>query len=182
MKTLKVIATSAALMLGATGFAFADADRGHGTQQSGMAKGMNGDQADMMQRMMPMMMNMHARMTGGGMGMMGNGGRPGMAMMDRDMMKMMMGPGMMGTPSPDDVRTAMQARLGEFDANGDGSLSLSEFETLHSAMIRETMVDRFQYLDADGDGAVSTAEMTAPAGRMKMPVNIDAMPMGDTDN
>jgi hypothetical protein len=71
-----------------------------------------------------------------------------------------------GIVSPEELRTGLQAKLGEFDADGDGSLSISEFETLHSAMIRETMVDRFQYLDADGDGIVTAGEMTAPADVM----------------
>jgi Ca2+-binding EF-hand superfamily protein len=56
--------------------------------------------------------------------------------------------------------------LTEFDSDGDSTLSIAEFETLHSAMIRETMVDKFQHLDADGDGAVTAEEMTAPAEMM----------------
>jgi Ca2+-binding EF-hand superfamily protein len=136
---------------------------------------MTGDQTDMMQKMMPMMMGMHARM-------MDHGDRPGMAMMDRGMMQMMMGPGMMGVPSAEEATAAMQARLSEFDADGDGSLSLSEFETLHSAMIRESMVDRFQHLDADGDGTVSPSEMVAPAGRMSMRERMSAMSTDNSDN
>ena len=183
MQTFKILATSATLLLAATGVAFAQAGHGHGAQQPGKATTpsnsrsgpMTGDHTDMMQKMMPMMMGMHARM-------MDHGDRPGMAMMDRGMMQMMMGPGMMGVPSAEEATAAMQARLSEFDADGDGSLSLSEFETLHSAMIRESMVDRFQHLDADGDGAVSPSEMVAPAGRMNMRERMGAMSTDNSDN
>jgi Ca2+-binding EF-hand superfamily protein len=120
---------------------------------------------NMMKMMMPMMMQMHSKMMDGGAGKMN--GR-GMAMMDRDMMQMMMGPGMMADPSEKDASGMMQKRMAEFDADGDGSLSLAEFEALHAAMIRETAVDRFQHLDADGDGRVTEAEMGAPAQRMNM--------------
>lgn len=183
MQTFKILATSATLLLGATAAAFAQSGHGHGAQQPGMAMGqssgqsgpMAGGQGDMMQKMMPMMMGMHA-------GMMDQGDKPGMAMMDRGMMQMMMGPGMIGAPSTEEAAAAMQARLTEFDADGNGSLSLSEFEALHSAMIRESMVDRFQHLDADGDGAVTPAEMAAPAGRMNMREKMGAMPIGGTGN
>jgi Ca2+-binding EF-hand superfamily protein len=87
----------------------------------------------------------------------------------------MMGGGMMqmfdadgdGTVTPEELRTQLQASLTEYDGNGDGSLSIAEFEILHSAMIREAMVDRFQYLDANGDGAITAEEMTAPATKME---------------
>ena len=62
----------------------------------------------------------------------------------------------------------MLSRLTEFDADGDGTLSLSEFETLHAALARETTVDQFQHLDADGDGKITQTEMVAPARRMEM--------------
>ncbi|MDX5370601.1 MAG: calcium-binding protein, partial [Alphaproteobacteria bacterium] len=71
-------------------------------------------------------------------------------------------------PEPEAARATMLARLAEFDADGDGSLSLAEFEALHAAMIRETMVDRFQHLDADGNGRITESEMGAPARRMEM--------------
>jgi len=61
----------------------------------------------------------------------------------------------------------MQAKLTEYDSDGDGTLSIAEFETLHSAMIREKMVDKFQQLDADGDGAITSDEMIAPAKKME---------------
>ena len=69
--------------------------------------------------------------------------------------------------STTDAGNMMQARLAEFDADGDGSLSLAEFEALHTTMIRDMTVDRFQHLDADGDGRVTADEMGAPARRME---------------
>jgi Ca2+-binding EF-hand superfamily protein len=54
------------------------------------------------------------------------------------------------------------------DKNGDGAVTLDEFEAFHSMMIRNRMVDRFQHLDENGDGMVTSDEMEAPANRMKM--------------
>jgi Ca2+-binding EF-hand superfamily protein len=157
-KLLAVTALAATLIASAS---FADSHHGHKGQPGG------NDRAGMM-------------MQGGGQGMMGNMGDMSdmMGMMHRMHGNMMgddmMGGGMMqmfdadgdGTVTPDELRTQLQAKLTENDADGNGSLSIAEFETLHSAMIREMMVDRFQQLDADGDGAVTSEEMTAPADKM----------------
>jgi hypothetical protein len=179
MKTLPTLAMALALSLATTGMTLADDRHGHGAPASGaetrltdaQLAPMAGGQADMMSGMMQSMMRMHAQMMGGGMPMIGGPG--GMAGMDRDMMQMMMsgdmmGSGMAGTQSAADSGSTMRARLAEFDADGDGNLSLAEFETLHAAMIRELTVDRFQHLDADGDGLVTADEMGAPARRMEM--------------
>ena len=142
---------------------FADSDHGH--QGSKFQQGaMMGNQGGMMggqqghQGMRQMMMKMHGQMMGGGM--MGGGKMGGMGYMkgmdaDGD-----------GTVSPDEMRAGLDTKLKEFDANGDGTLSIDEFEALHSAAIREKMVDRFQMLDSDGDGMVTAGEMAAPADRM----------------
>ncbi|MCF6305078.1 MAG: calcium-binding protein [Rhodobacteraceae bacterium] len=103
--------------------------------------------------MMQMMMQMHSQMKAGGM----TGGFGDMRRFDSD------GD---GTVSQAEAEAGLAAKLAEFDANGDGSLSIAEFETLHSAAIREQMVDRFQALDNDGDGIVTSQEMAAPAARM----------------
>ncbi len=50
------------------------------------------------------------------------------------------------------------ARLAEFDADKNGTLSLQEYEQLWLDAMRERMVDQFQRHDDDGDGAVTTAE------------------------
>ena len=142
---------------------------------TGMMEGMDG--------MMDMMQRMHGNMMGGGMmGVMGpmGGGMTKMLDADGD-----------GKVTPEEMRTQLQAKLAEYDGDGDGSLSIAEFETLHSAMIREMMVDRFQHLDADGDGSITAEEMTAPADKMeRMQKMRDAMGqmepgdgpgMGDSD-
>ena len=71
MQTFKILATSATLLLGATGAAFAQAGHGHGAQQPGVATGtsdsesgpMTGDQTDMMQKMMSMMIMVRKMMN-----------------------------------------------------------------------------------------------------------------------
>lgn len=180
--TLFAAITLTATALG--GAASADSHHGHGAQpgvksgpgmtQSG-APGMMGMMGNM-DGMMDMMQRMHGNMMGGGMmGPMGGG-----------MMQMFDADGD-GTVTPEEMRTQLQAKLAEYDSDGDGTLSIAEFETLHSAMIRETMVDRFQFLDADGDGMVTAEEMAAPAKMMEraqmMRSNMGQPPMqrGDAD-
>ncbi|MEW4461927.1 Ca2+-binding EF-hand superfamily protein [Labrenzia sp. MBR-25] len=167
MKIFPMIAAAMILSVATPGLALADSEHGHGaSEQSAEETGPMGGQAGMMQNMMRMMMQMHGQMMENNM--QGQGGGNPMAMMDGKMMRMMMGGDMMGAPGAGEGRTNMLSRLKEFDADGDGTLSLSEFETLHAAMIRDTTVDRFQHLDADGDGKITEAEMAAPARRMKM--------------
>jgi Ca2+-binding EF-hand superfamily protein len=96
----------------------------------------------------------------------------GMDMMDRDMMGMMT----QGVTSDEPMDMMMRSQMGEFDENDDGALSLGEFESLHSAMLRDLMVDRFQHLDADGDGMISEAELEGAGSRM------DALRGMGTDN
>ncbi|MFC6639904.1 EF-hand domain-containing protein [Sulfitobacter sediminilitoris] len=152
----------AATALAATvigGAAFAETHHGHKckTGSNEQAAMMHNGGPEMM-GMMGMMKRMHGEMMSGGMmGSMGPMGGNMMQMFDAD------GD---GTVTPDEMRTQLQAKLTEFDSDGDGALSIAEFETLHSAMIREMMVDKFQHLDADGDGAVTAEEMTAPAEMM----------------
>ena len=107
---------------------------------------------------MEMMEHMH-QMMGGHAGMMS--GMHGAGMMfanDED------GDGIV---TPDEIRSTLETLRAKYDANNDGVLSLDEFEVLHSALIRETMVDRFQHLDADGDGSVTEEEMLAPADQLE---------------
>lgn len=125
-----------------TGAAFAESNHDHN------GKAGSNDQAVMMQDDCPMMKQMHGGMMGGGM----------MQKLDTD------GD---GTVTPDEMRAQLQAKLTEYDKNADGNLSIAEFEALHSAMIREMMVDKFQHLDADGDGAITSEEMTAHADMME---------------
>ncbi|WP_238323509.1 EF-hand domain-containing protein [Actibacterium atlanticum] len=157
----------------------------------GQAAMMGGDHHEMMQGMMKMMMQMHGGMMGGGMNQMGAAGTMGgtgpMGMMDQDMMALMRGPMMGrfdadadgdGLISGEEAHGKLQSMHADADTNGDGSLTLEEFEALHGEIIRSMMVDRFQHLDTDGDGLVTSGEMTAPADRMGMRPPIQGM-MGD---
>ncbi len=173
-KTFLAATALAATVIG--GVAFAETHHGH--------KGKTGSnaQAGMMHNggleMMGMMKPMHGEMMGGGMmGSMGPMGGNMMQMFDAD------GD---GTVTPNEMRTQLKAKLTEFDSDGDGALSIAEFETLHSATIREMMVDKFQFFDADGDGAVTAEEMTAPAEMMdrmeKMRANMGMMKVQQEDN
>ena len=147
----------------------------------GMGAGMGAGMGNHKQ-MMQMMMRMHGQMMGGagqgGMGSMGGQGQmmggmgktgPGPAggMMMGGMKMPMMDADSDGAVTAEEARAGLTAKLTEYDADGDGALSIAEFETLHSANMREQMVDRFQGFDNDGDGQVTLEEMTAPASRME---------------
>ncbi len=57
-----------------------------------------------------------------------------------------------------EIDQARQAKLTEFDADRDGSLTLEEYQALWLDAMRERMVDRFQAHDDDGDGMVTAEE------------------------
>jgi len=177
MKRTTLLAAIAVTTAIAGSAAVAKANHGHGgqpnatspagtMQDGGPGMGGMGGMMDMMggmDGMMDMMRQMHGGMMGGGM--MGGGMMGGMGPMGGTMMQMFDADGD-GTVTPEEMRGQLEAKLAEYDSDGDGALSIAEFEALHSAMIREMMVDRFQYLDADGDGSVTSEEMTAPADMM----------------
>ncbi len=86
----------------------------------------------------------------------------------RDMMRMFVsfdgnGDGALTQAEIDEARAASLAR---FDTDGDGSLSLGEYEALWLDAAREHMVDRFQDLDSDGDAVVTKAEFSDPYSGM----------------
>lgn len=62
----------------------------------------------------------------------------------------------------DEVR---RSRLTEFDQNGDGSLSLEEYQALWLDAMRERMVRAFQRHDRDGDALVTVEEFSRPFDR-----------------
>ncbi len=139
---------------------------------TGMGQGM-GQGMGNHQQMMQMMMRMHGQMMGGagqghmmgGMGKSGSG--PAGGMMIGGMKMPMMDADKDGTVTAEEAHNGLAAKLKEFDADGDGALSIAEFEALHSANIREQMVDRFQGFDNAGDGQITLEELTAPASRMQ---------------
>lgn len=145
-KTLLALGLIAATVV--SGAAYAAGNHGRAGQQGNA--GMMGGHADMMN----MMMRMHGQMMGG-MGPMG-GMMPGAFDADGD-----------GKVTADEVRAGLEEKLTEYDSDGDKMLSIAEFEMLHSAMVRETMVDRFQHLDNDGDGKITAVEIAASAERME---------------
>ena len=120
----------------------------HGVHSTGMgghgmhASGLGGHNA-MMMNMMHMVIQMHG-------GMMGANGMGGSGFSQSPFSKM--GPEMMNS----------------FDMDGNGSLTLKEFEPMYMEMMRENLVDFFQILDADGDGLAIQSEMVSPADRMRL--------------
>jgi len=180
MRTVARTASILAISVLTAGAALADSGH-HEKDATGPGVGrdampMGAGRHEMMQGMIRMMMQMHGSdAMGPGMGFMGGSGMGGQSMMDRDMMQMMMGPDMMGGMPDGMPGQMMRSRLEEYDADGNGELSLEEFSDWHAAMFRESMVDRFQHLDADGDGAITSEEMNALAGRM------NRMRAGDED-
>ncbi len=109
-----------------------------------------------------------------------------MGMMDGGMMGGMMGGGMMGgmmgahsyamqafdankdgTLSPEEMATGIQGELTKYDTDANGTLSLDEFEVMHTAHMRPKTVRAFQMHDADGDAQVTEAEMAAMAAMMQ---------------
>jgi Ca2+-binding EF-hand superfamily protein len=65
-----------------------------------------------------------------------------------------------------EIDQVRQSRLAEFDQNGDGKLTLDEYQALWMAAMRERMVDRFQAHDDDGDGMVTVEEFGESFDRM----------------
>jgi Ca2+-binding EF-hand superfamily protein len=71
-----------------------------------------------------------------------------------------------GKLSQEEIDGARNARFGQFDGDGDQSLTLQEYEQLWLDAMRERMVDRFQQLDADGDAKVTAEEFQRPFAKM----------------
>lgn len=63
-----------------------------------------------------------------------------------------------GGVTQEEIISAREARLSEFDANNDGNLDLTEYQALWLDAMHERMVDQFQAHDDDGDGLVTVEE------------------------
>lgn len=66
----------------------------------------------------------------------------------------------------DEIDGGIQSRVAKADANGDGNLSLEEFQPLLVELMKPKIVDGFQFLDADGDGAITSEEIQRPVNRI----------------
>ena len=60
-----------------------------------------------------------------------------------------------------EIDAARQAQLTKYDANGDGVLSLEEYQALWLDAMRPMMVRQFQANDTDGNGTITVVEFTA---------------------
>lgn len=65
-----------------------------------------------------------------------------------------------------EIDAARADRLARFDADGDQSLTLEEYEALWVDAMRDRMVDRFQHLDENGDAIVTAEEFSRPFARI----------------
>ena len=61
----------------------------------------------------------------------------------------------------EELDAARSAQFSEFDTDGDGTLTLAEYQGLWLDAMREQMVDRFQAHDDDGSGTVTAEEFNA---------------------
>ncbi len=78
-----------------------------------------------------------------------------------------------GRVTQEEVDAFRADRLAKFDADGDGALSLAEYQALWLDAMRDRMVDRFQRHDDDGDGRITADEFSSDTRGM--------VAMGDRD-
>lgn len=71
-----------------------------------------------------------------------------------------------GTVTRAEADAFIQDQLAAYDADGNGTLSIDEFEGAWNEMTRERMVRGFQRFDRDGDGQISEDELTRPVDRV----------------
>lgn len=97
---------------------------------------------------------------GGPMGMHGGGPRGGMMMMvlreadtDED-----------GALSQDEINAFIQGKVDLGDADGNGEVTLQEFEAIWLDFTRRPMVRTFQFFDENGDAVISAEEIDSHFG------------------
>lgn len=66
----------------------------------------------------------------------------------------------------EELDQARKELLGRHDKNGDGKLTLAEFETLWLEFMRQRMVRGFQRIDRDGDAEITVVEFLEPYSRI----------------
>jgi len=70
-----------------------------------------------------------------------------------------------GKLTQQEIDNAIGARLTRFDADGNGRLSLEEFQGVWTDFTRPVTVRAFQFLDPNGDAAVAKDELDTRFGR-----------------
>jgi hypothetical protein len=65
-----------------------------------------------------------------------------------------------------EIDAARKAQVSKYDANGDGVLSLEEYQVLWLDAMRPLMVRQFQANDSDGNAAITVDEFTARFAHM----------------
>ena len=78
-----------------------------------------------------------------------------------------------GQVSQEDIIAVRGERLAAFDTDGDGVLSLDEYELLWLDAMQPRMVRSFQRLDADGDATVTVDEFQEPFAGMVARLDAD---------
>lgn len=66
----------------------------------------------------------------------------------------------------DEIDAFVAEKVESGDADGDGNLSLEEFDTVYRDLTRSRMVDAFQRLDEDGSGIITAAELDERFGNI----------------
>ena len=95
-----------------------------------------------------------------------------------------------GKITQDEIDAVRDAQLKKYDRDGDGTLSLEEYQALWLDAMRPRMVRQFQANDADGNGRITTEEFRARFARNGdgaiMPDELrrhgDRGPRGDRDD
>ena len=65
-----------------------------------------------------------------------------------------------------EIDAAVNARFARFDADGNGRLSLDEFNALWADVTRPAAVRAFQFMDPNGDASVTKAEVEERTSRL----------------
>lgn len=103
---------------------------------------------------------------GMGHGGMGPGGmHRGEAMYDRLLELVGLDPDS-GNVTKDQIDAAVSAKFKSYDKNGDGKITLDEYQAFWLDLTHERMVRSFQRLDREGAGAVTLDEVQKPLDRV----------------
>ncbi len=71
-----------------------------------------------------------------------------------------------GKLTQDEINSARTALVTKHDADGNGQLTLAEFQNLWLEVRRKRMVRSFQRIDEDGDAIISVEEFLEPYARI----------------